>query len=131
MANPEVRRFTLDDLEEVNRWRDSYDEPPLLASQIPEWGFIVPHLACGFLYRAEAGLGFLENFSASPSAWGKDRSWALDVVSEEILRVAPGLGVTQLLALTKLEAIAQRAVKFGFHCTSKDSYLLVKRLGKQ
>lgn len=124
----QVRRVQGSDLALINQWLEGYEQNPISADILPEVGFIFPGTAAGFLYRAESGLGFIEHLVGNPSAWPTDRDRALDKVVEELVRVAPIIGIKHLIGFTQREAVAQRALKHGFTIGGQNIVMVVKEV---
>lgn len=119
-----VRRYTLEDFNEINTWAaqrgDSYS-PELL----PEIGFIIPGVAAYFLYRTDSGICFLENLIANPILTKEQRDVGINQLITIILLEAKRQGYRIAYACTDLEAIEERAERFG--ATITPNYKLITK----
>ena len=71
-------------------------------------------VACGWLFRAEAGWSVLEFVFASKSAAADVRAAALDVVLSELIRAAKEAGCKLIFTSTAAPTLIDRYQKFGF-----------------
>lgn len=86
--------------------------PPLeLLSDI---GLIIDDIACGFLYTTNSKLGILEAFISNPYSDKNDRDLALNRITLDLIDIAKSKGIKVLKCDTKIDAIVNRAIKFGF-----------------
>lgn len=124
----EVRRFTSDDLNQMESWYKDRGLPIPPINLLPEVGFIVDDTAAGFLYITGGNqLGFMDGFITSQQASYIDRQKGLDVVTKALIDEAKERKVLKLLAFTTAQVIFDRAITNGFDFVDK-YFLLSKSL---
>ncbi len=109
-----IRPYTSDDKQMLDELYLSRDMTPLPTEFLPKHGVIVPGVAAGFLYLAEAGLCFIEGYISNRYCSQYERSLALDAITEALAEKAKELGVKKLMALTQSQAIYERSLKLKF-----------------
>jgi hypothetical protein len=110
----QLKRFTSDDLDEMNSWYKGRNMPELPLESLPEVGFIVKGLACGFIYNMEDKIGLIEGYITPNNVNHRERDEALDLVTQSLLSAAKDLNLNKIMVLTQAQAIYERALKFGF-----------------
>lgn len=110
----ELRKFEVEDLEEINLWLNERDQRGLEEDELPMTGFIVPDVAAGFFYMTDSSLGFIENFVSNPDAKAIEVSMAVDEITETLLRCAVEMRLTKVFMMSKKNSILNRAEKHGF-----------------
>lgn len=110
----QARRYTSSDKEIVDSWYKSRNQPSIPDHLLPAFGAIVDGHAAGFLYVTDGGIALIENYITPEGISHFDRSEALDLVTECLIKKAEELNVVRVMCLTQSQAIYERAVKFGF-----------------
>jgi len=122
------RRINLDnDYSELSSWLLSRGTRPPELDLFPEIGVIVPGVACGFLYKTDSKICYIENLIANPEVSEEDRNKALDVIVAELIKIGTDLGFRAMLGISKLQAVADRSETHGFKVVHNYS-LLIKPL---
>lgn len=110
-----AREFKLEqDKEKLDAFYESRNMPSLPSNLIPQIGYIVDGHAAGFLYVADGGLAFIENFISNEKVYASDRQKALDLVTEALINKARELNVLKLLAFTTAQVIYERCLRYDF-----------------
>lgn len=91
-------------------------------------GFIVDDLAAVWLLTTNSNTVFAEPLIGNPNADPKDRSEALDMLSETIAEYSRSLGAKYLKAYTSNPAVIKRCLSQDFKEDSKTWMLLTRRL---
>jgi hypothetical protein len=112
MDNP--RRFLPSDYEVLKAWTEEHEMQAPDFELLPETGFIVDNVACGFIYLTNSKLAILEGFVTNPKSNKDTRNDALDDITLELMQIAKKSGYKVLKCETRLNAIVKRAEKFGF-----------------
>ena len=113
-----VRYVREEHFEQIRSWLRFRSED-IVPKALPENGFIVPGKAAGFLYRTDSSVAWIENIVAAPGLSREERSEAVDAVFTAIIERARELGFELLVGYTVLDAVVQRAQRFGFmHVTA-------------
>ena len=97
----ETKQIDLIDLEEIDSWYLARGLKPLPHSQLPQFGYIVPGIACGFLVQTDSSNAFLEGFATNKFAKSYQKVDAIDLIAKKLLTVAKELGYTHVFAMTK------------------------------
>ncbi len=98
--------------------------PPV--DRLPRIGFIVPDVCACFLYQTDSDLAFMDGLIANPIAKKEARDEGLDIIGNLILDEAKRLGFKRVVALSKLDAVANRTVKNGGALAPEKYHLIVK-----
>lgn len=97
----QIRRYIREDYNEVSTWYQARKLKPLSFRHVPQIGYIIPEIACGYLVQSDNGTTFLEGFITNPEADSVDRTEAIDRIAKQLLNEAKILGYKQIFALTK------------------------------
>lgn len=109
--------------EEVRSWFQARNED-IVPEALPQWGFIIPGKAAGFLYRTDCSVAFFENLVAAPGLGREERSETVDAVVTAIIQKAKELGFKMLLGYTVLDAVVERGKRFGFMHVAEGFHLI-------
>ena len=82
----EVRKYNPSDYFTVASWWSKQKWPVIPSDHLPEHGFIVDGIAAGFLYKTDSKFALLEFVIANPDTSKEDRSKALDLVIDSLLK---------------------------------------------
>ncbi|RKG80290.1 hypothetical protein [Corallococcus terminator] len=94
-------------------WRKPWDET-MTPDALPQTGFVVPDKAAGFLYRTDSSVALIEGIIAAPGLSKEVRNEAVNAIVAAIRDEARRLGFKLLLGYSQLDAIMERAKRFGF-----------------
>lgn len=108
-----IRRFTPQDLAEINAWQTLRDLPPVAIELLPPTGFLVPGVAVGFSRVCEGNLAMIDTLSTNPEASSLDRHHALELLAAALLEHASAKG-RMVLVYTHDHGILARAERLGF-----------------
>ena len=123
-----VRRYEQSDFDEVNSWAKQWGstyEPDLL----PPTGFIVPGIACYFLYTTDSRVCFMENLISNKEVNYTIRNEAIQAITETMLLYATERNLRIAYACTNNPAVITRAMTYGVNVTL-GYVLLQKELNK-
>lgn len=96
---------------------------------LPTVGFIVPDVACAWLYVTDSDVAFMENVLSNPGASDEDRGAALDMITKEIFAAARQCGSKWLVGASNIESVISRAVNgHGFIRAERPVHQLIKVL---
>lgn len=109
-----MKRFTFNDLPEMNGWYERHGKPPVDFPSLPGFGLIEEGRAAGFLYMTDSTLGLLEGFVTNPEAPREERSAALEKILHALMDEASRLGVKTLVGLCGAETIVKLGLRNGF-----------------
>lgn len=95
----------------------------------PEWsvppnGFIVPHVACGFLICYDNNCGSLDFYMSNPVADKDLRCESLDKITSGLVAFAKAKDIKFLFCNTNIKAISDRANKLGFTMTGERTHFV-------
>lgn len=120
-----VRRILDLDFHEISKWFDARGAKLPDRSLFPKTGFIIDSIAAGFLYFTDSTVGIIDCYISNPDTDSKTRSYALDQITNELIKFARSHGCYLLKCDTKIEAIKQRALNHGFKALgSHESFYL-------
>lgn len=97
----ETKQIDLMDLEEIDSWYYMRNLKPICHDQLPQFGYIVPGVACGFLVQTDSANAFLEGFVTNPTVHKEFKVEAINTICQRLLKVAQELGYTHVFAMTK------------------------------
>lgn len=97
----------------LNLWRKPWDET-MTPEALPEYGYVVPGKAAGFLYRTDSSVALIEGIIAAPGLTKEDRNEAVNAIVAAVRDEARRQGFKLLLGYSQLDAIKNRAERFGF-----------------
>lgn len=106
-----VERFQLDrHYKMLCDWLSAYGikAPPI--GSLPKVGVIVNGAACGFLYRTDSSIAFMDGICCKKSVSGDLRRRSIDLVIDELKRIAPKYGVEMIIGFSKIRSMCERAV---------------------
>lgn len=106
------------DLLTINKWLSTYDMGDLCADDIPDVGFIVDDVACGFLCETNTSVCFIEGFITNPLALSDQRNKAIWEIADAVLQVAKSSGYKRCILLSNDKTVLNRGKILGFHDTN-------------
>lgn len=119
-----MRRVRASDMKEIAQWYKDRDSN-VPATMFPEFGYIVPGLVAGFLYKTDSDFVILDGFISNPYSDRGERDMALEALAGALLEDAEMLKAKSIVVFTKHPAIEDRAKRRGFMV--KNSYMLLVR----
>lgn len=108
-------------------WAEQYgaDAPPL--DYLPENGLIIPNICCGFIFKTDSAVCYIELLTCNKDIQEPQRGIALNLLTSSLIDMARSLGFKCLIGMTKYEAVSIRAEAQGYSVV--DNYkLLIKPL---
>lgn len=108
-----MRPFLRSDMDEINRWYIAHGHGGVEHHQIPETGRVVPGVAAGFLYVTDSSIGFLDGYVTNRERTLRERSAAIDEITDGLLAEARELGCKQVVAICMSRGVSRRAKRFG------------------
>lgn len=114
--------------EQVREWLRNWNED-IVPRGLPENGFIIPGKAAGFLYRTDSSVAWIENLVAAPGLDRQERNLAVDAIVAAVVERARELGFEVLMGYTSLEAVLNRAERFGFMHVASGFHVIALQLG--
>lgn len=113
----------------IQKWGLKYGFPLPAQEILPETGFIVEDLACGFLYKTNSKLAWLEWVFSNPEKPKEDRAKALDLIFKTIEQEAKSQGFLVLFSAAAISGYAQVLQRNGFQETDKNVSHHIKLIG--
>jgi hypothetical protein len=116
-------RFYQDkDFKEISHWCSLRDRPAPEEWALPDSGFIVDGVACGFLVMTNTKIGILDFYISNPHADKEARREALEEITNELIEAAKEVGIRSIVFSTQFESIRQLGHFFGFTSDGEYSY---------
>jgi hypothetical protein len=115
--------------EEVRRWGKKHAFPLPPEQMLPDTGFIVNEIACGFLYVTNSSLGWIEWVFSNPEKTKEERAEGLDLVFKAVQKLSKELGIQALFSAAATKAYANVLERNGFNETDKSVTHYLKILG--
>jgi hypothetical protein len=109
-----VRRYTPFDLAMVSEWFAQHKLGLPDPSLLPEFGLIVPDVACGFLYETNSKLAMMDGLIGNMHAGLHERGQAVDDIARGLVEEARNRGFTRVMFLSSLRSVVQRSERHGF-----------------
>lgn len=110
----EVVVFKEEDIDEINDWLDDRGQAGISGLVLSRTGFIVPGVACGFLYATDSRICFLDFYISNPLADRQKRSEALDAITVKLIETAKEREYLIIMGASSYNTIQERCEKFGF-----------------
>jgi hypothetical protein len=121
----EAHHYTL-----INDWLQERQLSTILPFELPQDGIMIygrnGYIAGGFIRKCEGGIALVDSYITNPNVDGKVRDAALDLMTNELLRVAKERGYTRMIAFTEDLHTFERGLAHGFDVI--DQAMLGKRL---
>lgn len=109
-----VRAYTEDDYKFIVEWMESRALDPLPKDVIPEVGGIVYGIACGFIYKTDSKMAYMEHYISNPFAERHARKQAMQMVTAYLIKQARDAGFKYLYASSYKTTICTLARENGF-----------------
>ena len=109
-----VRAYTEDDYKFIVEWMESRALDPLPRDVIPEVGGIVDGIACGFIYKTDSKMAYMEHYISNPFAERHARKQAMQMVTAYLIKQARDAGFKYLYASSDKTTICTLAKEKGF-----------------
>jgi hypothetical protein len=114
-----LRQYREKDYEEIRGWWACRGLGVVPEAHLPEVGYIVDGVAVGFLTQTDSRIALIEILLANPKTEKKVRDRALDTIVWALEEAAAERGFLSVVGVTRIEAVAQRALKNGFKALGK------------
>ena len=111
----------------MRSWFQARNED-LVPEALPEWGFIVPGIGAGFIYKTDSSVAFFENLVAAPGLSKEERGHLIDAITTAVIQKAEELGFKVLMGYTMLDPVVKRSEKFGFLHVAQGFHLVARPL---
>lgn len=108
----EIRRYTDSDYIIVSNWYRERNMIPVAKEILPPTGFVVPGVACCYLYNADSKLAIFDGCISNPNTTRRERIKALDLIMTQLLLEAKSLGCKTAISLVQhptMKQVCQRA----------------------
>lgn len=106
------------DLHHINKWLQEHKRPEVDPYDVPDIGFMANFknrpIAAGFLRQIEGENALFDSLISNPGATSEFRHIAIDMVVNEIVRIARERGIRQILAFSIDEGTLKRAIRHNF-----------------
>ena len=106
-----ARRFMHDDLATINEWHAARGQLPAPREMLPVVGCIVDGVACGFVYRTDSAIGFLDGFVTNPEASSEARHAGLAAVMRALEDECRTSGIRVIVGQCEDYGFAKHAVE--------------------
>lgn len=123
----QVRRYELEDFEQVQSWLEARGMKVFHPAILPKTGFIVNHVAAVFVYSTDSDICYLENLISNPNTDNKVRDEAIADLINEAFKEARSQGFKFIMAVTDVPAVIVRALQVGAQVEA-NKVLLTKQL---
>lgn len=88
-----IRRFDKDkDYNTINDWSMQRSIGPIPKDLLPEIGFIIDDIACGFIIQTDTKMAFGEFLLSNPNTTKENRSEAIQMIMDKGFETAKELG---------------------------------------
>lgn len=124
-----IRRFEITkDYPQVADWWFEQKWPIIDTKHLPRIGFIVDGYCAGFLYQTDSAFGLLEFVIANPKTDKEERSKALDLLLETLIKQAKELNIKSLFTSLEHPKLLERYKKHGFNVSDTNMTNMLMRL---
>lgn len=127
-----VRGFTEADYTEVAKWWVAHGWQPVPPGSLPIIGMIVESpknkLCAGWIYQTDSDIAWLEWVVGNPEADKMERSEALDMLVQSLLRAAKERGHSAIFTTLRHERLIERYKKHGFKVTDENMTCMIGRI---
>lgn len=115
----EARLFNREiDLKKLNGLCEKNNMISFNIEDLPVMGIVIEKkknlIAMGFLRQCEGFYGIMDSVITEPSANSKDRHEALNLLYEEIIKLARSMNISSLIGFSANPGIIDRSKYFGF-----------------
>jgi len=109
-----ARRVAELDFDEIGKWFEVRGKKMPDTRFFPKVGFIVPDIACGFLYYTDSAIGIIDCYMSNPASDPEKRNDALNQITDKLIENAVFHKCRMIKCDTQLDVISKRAKTFGF-----------------
>lgn len=121
-----ARRFDMErDFGSFSRWLEARKVPSPARHILPKYGYIVPDVACGFIYLTDSSLGLIEWYVTNPEASCEDRREAMQIITDLLIITGKKNGCKILSANTKHKSIEKIALDNGFKFVGENKFYVM------
>ena len=113
----------------VDSWAKAWKMNPYPEGYLPTVGYIVPDVACAFLFATDSDVSYIEAVLSNKDANEVDKDAAIDAITEAIVATAKDIGSKWLIGASSHLAVIDRAIdRHGFHLADAPVYQFIKEL---
>lgn len=118
-GNMKTRLFNMaDDLETLEELSLKNDMSQIIPEEIPVMGIVIEKddsvIAMGFLRQCEGYVGIMDSVITDPQTKSEDRNQALNILFEEVIKLAGSINIHHLIGFTVHPGMCERSKRFGF-----------------
>lgn len=109
-----MRQFQHTDTAQIKQWLHDRRLEPFPYAFLPDTGFIVDDVACGFLLTTNSKIAYLEFFFSNPNAPKDKRREAIKNIASALITYAKANKYKIIRIDSKVESILNTAKSIGF-----------------
>lgn len=109
-----MRSFHKSDYLSLCRWYERHGIQAPEASSLSKFGYIVPEVAAGFLYRTDSDVCLIEGVITNPTACRRERLGAVKLIASGLTEAASALGFKRVFAMTQKRSLGRVGLAQGF-----------------
>jgi hypothetical protein len=109
----QVRAYSDRDFPEIQVWYRSRGMSAI-EDCLPQFGFIAPGIAAGFLVQTDTKYCFLEPFISNPTSTIEERDEALNLIMFNLINLAKLLEFKYIFGVSRSQGMISRALRHGF-----------------
>lgn len=108
----------IDDLETLKELSEKNEMLDINPEEIPVMGVVIENndsvIAMGFLRQCEGYVGIMDSVITDPQTKSEDRNQALNILFEEVIKLAGSINIHNLIGFTVHPGMCERSKRFGF-----------------
>jgi hypothetical protein len=110
----EVYKYIPDDYDMICEWAKKRKLSPPNPKSLPQYGAIIPGIACGFLFITDGDFAYIDYYYTNPDEKSGVRWTALQLITEQLIVWAKEMEFSRIMANTQVESIKELAIINGF-----------------
>lgn len=119
----EIRSYDNTDFPELKNWF-SLRGKEVIEECLPQFGFIAPGIAAGFLMQTDCKVGILEPFISNPNTTKEQRDEAINIIMFNLINLAKLMEFKFIFGISTSESMIERSLKHGFHIQDKSTVVV-------
>jgi len=119
-----VRAYRDTDFNDVMKWLEKRNMPKIDKTVLSDTGFIIPDVACVFLYLTNSSVCNLENMYSNPDA--ENRSLAIELLLDTALKAAKTWEYKYVQSISTHKEMIKRAVIRGAKFETNQTIMTLK-----